>query len=311
LTKKVKDFKTDVSQKKILFIIGITVVFWAFAFPLIKIGLEELSPVNLTIIRLLIACILFLILFVIFPKRFSTLQKKDIIPIFLLGFLGIVIYHLGLNYGEQYISASIASLIIATIPIFVVIFAMIFLKEKITRYVAFGVILALIGVLIISIFGKSILSLEIRYTSGLFTVVIASIVGAGYTVAGKKMLTRYSPISLTAYAFLLGSLGLIPFLNVSFFEEISNLSIKGWAVLIFLGIFPTVISYVLWYIALEVKSASRLGVYLYFVPILSTILSVILLDEKITLFFIIGGILVIIGLHIVNRNQRIKNKNYS
>ena len=121
---------SNLSTKKYFpFLILLPIIFWAFAFPFIKIGLEELNPINLTIMRLVLTCAIFLLLIVIIPKKFTPLQKKDIIPIFLLGFLGLVTYHLGLNYGELYISASAASLIIATIPVFTVIFAAIFLKE--------------------------------------------------------------------------------------------------------------------------------------------------------------------------------------
>ena len=298
--------KKDVFAKKYFFlIIGIPIVFWAFAFPLIKIGLEELSPVNLTIMRLLVACIVFLILLPTIPNKFSKLHKKDILPIFLLGFTGIVIYHLGLNYGEQYISPSAASLIIATIPIFVVVLAAIFLKEKITLKIVLGIILSLVGVVIISIIGKPDILIEINYVSGAFAVLIGALVGAGYTVAGKKMLSRYSALSLTVYAFLFGSLGLIPFISNSLFEEVAAMSVTGWSVVIFLGIFSTVISYVLWYVALEIKSASKISVYLYFIPVLSTIISYILFQDKITWLFVFGGALVILGLYIANK-QRIE-----
>ena len=298
--------KKDVFAKKYFFlIIGVPIVFWAFAFPLIKIGLEELSPVNLTIMRLLVACIVFLILLPTIPNKFSKLHKKDILPIFILGFTGIVIYHLGLNYGEQYISASAASLIIATIPIFVVVLAAIFLKEKITLKIVLGIILSLVGVVIISIIAKPDIPMEIKYVSGAFAVLIGALVGAGYTVAGKKMLSRYSALSLTVYAFLFGSLGLIPFISNSLFEEVAAMSVTGWSVVIFLGIFSTVISYVLWYVALEIKSASKISVYLYFIPVLSTIISYILFQDKITWLFIFGGALVILGLYVVNK-QRIE-----
>jgi drug/metabolite transporter (DMT)-like permease len=294
--------KKNVFAKKYLYlIIGMPIVFWAFAFPLIKIGLEELSPINLTIMRLLVACIVFLILLPTIPNKFSKLHKKDILPIFLLGFTGIVIYHLGLNYGEQYISPSVASLIIATIPIFVVVLAVIFLKEKITLKIVLGVILSLVGVVIISIIGKPDILIEINYVSGALAVLIGAIVGAGYTVAGKKMLSRYSALSLTVYAFLFGSLGLIPFISNSLFEEVVAMSVTGWSVVIFLGIFSTVIGYVFWYVALEIKSASKISVYLYFIPVLSTIISFILFQDKITWLFIFGGALVILGLYIVNK----------
>ena len=296
--------KKDTFAKKYFFIIiGMPIVFWALAFPFIKIGLEELSPVNLTIMRLLVVCIVFVSLLLVKPKKFSKLQKRDIIPFFLLGFLGIVVYHLGLNYGEQYISASAASVIIATIPIFVVILAAIFLKEKITLKIVLGVLLSLVGVVVISTVGRSDTLLEVKYISGALAVILAAALGAVYTVAGKKMLQRYSALSLTVYVCLLGSLGLIPFISSSLFEEVVAMSLTGWSVVIFLGVFPTVIGYVLWYVALEIKSASETSVYLYFVPVLSTIISYILFRDEITWLFIFGGALVILGLHVVNKQS--------
>jgi len=134
-------------------------------------------------------------------------------------------------------------------------------------------------------------------------VILAAALGAGYTVAGKKMLQRYSALSLTVYVCLLGSLGLIPFISNSLFEEVAAMSLTGWSVVIFLGVFPTVVGYVLWYVALGIKSASEISVYLYFVPVLSTIISYVLFRDEITWFFVFGGALVILGLHVVNKQS--------
>ena len=285
-------------------IIIITIVFWSFAFPVIQIALKELSWINLTIIRLFLTCLLFLCFILIKPKKFTKLNKKDIPILFILGATGIIIYHLGLNYGEQYISAGAASLIIATIPIYVVILAAIFLKEKLNLKMVAGIILTLIGVILISTLGKKDTSLEIQYMLGAITVLIAAFVGAIYTIIGKKMLKRYSALSLTAYVFLFGSLSLIPFIRISTFTEISQMSIQGWIAVIFLAIFPTFIAYILWYVALEIKPASELSIYLYCIPILSTIISYFLLNDSITYIFFIGGLIVIIGLYIVNKSQK-------
>ena len=298
-----KNKKEKPAKKYFYLIMGLPIIFWALAFPFIKIGLEELSPINLTIIRLFVACFAFIILRCIMPKKFSKLHKKDIIPLFLLGFFGVVVYHLGLNYGEQHISASAASLIIATIPIFIVILAVLFLKEKITLKIIFGVILSLIGVVIVSTAGTPDSSVEITYLSCALAVLIAALMGASYTIAGKKMLKRYSALSLTTYAFLIGSLGLIPFINTSFFEEVTALSITGWSAVLFLGIFSTVIGYVLWYVALEIKTASEISTYLYFIPVLSTSIGCFFFDEQITWLFIFGGALVILGLYIANKQK--------
>ena len=296
-------------ELKFVLMMLIAVIVWAFAFPFIRIGLDELSFINLTIMRFFIVCFTFLIILIIRSKKFSKLQKKDIIPIFILGFFGVIVYHIGLNYGEQYVSPGVASLIIATIPIQILILATMLLKEKITYIKLLGIILALAGVLIISIWGTKDVVFEIKYITAAVAIFIAAVVGAFYTIAGKKLLIRYSGLSLTVYSMLLGSLGLLPFtINGSLISQVSNLSIKGWFAIIFLGVFSTVIGYVIWYVALEKKTASEISVYLYLIPVLSTIISYFLLNEEITTMFILGGFLVITGLIIVNLKTKIVEK---
>ena len=218
-----------------------------------------------------------------------------------------MIYHFGLNYGEQYISAGAASLIIATIPVFILVLASVVLKEKITILKFSGITLALFGVIIISILGKPDESLEIQRTFAVFAVLIAAIVGAFYTVFGKKLLERYNGLSLTAYAILFSSIILIPLsiFNDSLIKEVSSMDMTTWAAILFLGVFSTVIGYAIWYIALEMKTASEISIYLYAIPVISTIASYILFQDAITIFFVVGGIFVILGLVLVN----IKEKN--
>jgi drug/metabolite transporter (DMT)-like permease len=292
-------------EKFIFIIVGFSIVFWAFAFPLIIVALEELNPENLAILRLFLASLIFLIYYLTNKARFSPLHKPDIPWLFLLGFVGISVYHLSLNYGEQYISAGTASLIIATIPLFVVILASIFLKEAITIIKAAGIILSLTGVIIISLWGTPGITIEITYLSAAAAVLLASIVGAIYTIAGKKFMIRYNPLSLTTYAFLFGNLGLLIFIRPLFFIQVAHLSWHVWISVLFLACFPTVIAYTFWYIALEVKPASELSVYLYFTPVISTFVSVLLFNESITYFYLIGGFLVILGLYTVNKKRKL------
>jgi len=286
----------------------VAIIVWAFAFPLIKIGLEDLSFINLTIMRFFIVCIIFVIIFILTPNKFSKLHKKDIIPIFILGFFGVIVYHFGLNYGEQYISPAIASLIIATIPVQIVILARFILKEKISFKKFIGIILALIGVLIISIWGREESTLEIEYVFGAIAILVAAIMAALYTIAGKKLLERYNGLSLTVYAILFGSIGLIPFLNQSLINQVTSMTINAWFAVIFLALFSTVIGYVIWYIALKIKSASEISIYLYAIPVLSTLVSYFWFKIEITLMFVLGGFLVLFGLFIVNMKKKPKKK---
>jgi len=270
--KNIKSYP-NFSNLKFIAMMIVAIIVWAFAFPFIKIGLEELSFINLTIMRFLIVCIIFLMLLVLIPRYFSKLQKKDILPITILGFFGVIVYHFGLNYGEQYISPAIASLIIATIPIQIVIFARIILNEKISLKKFIGIIIALIGVLIISIWGKAEVVFEFEYYFGVIAILIAAILAALYTIAGKKLLERYNGLSLTVYAMLFGSIGLIPFLGQSLIDEVITMTSRAWFAVIFLGVFSTVIGYIIWYVALRIKSASEISIYLYAIPVISTIIS--------------------------------------
>jgi drug/metabolite transporter (DMT)-like permease len=303
-----KEKKTPkLSNLQFFLMMMLAITSWALAFPFIIIALENLSFINLTIMRFLVVCTTFLLMIILKRKWFSKIHKKDIPSIFLLGFFGVMIYHFGLNYGEQYLSAGAASLIIATIPVFILVLAAVFLKEKITILKFLGIILALFGVIVISLWGKPEEALEIQRAFAAFAVLIAAIVGAFYTIAGKKLLDRYNGLSLTAYAILFSSVILIPlsiFNHSSLINEISSMNMITWSAVIFLGIFSTVIAYAIWYIALEMKTASEISVYLYAIPVLSTIASYILFQDDITIFFVIGGIFVIVGLAFVNMKRK-------
>ena len=284
-------------------LISLPLVGWSLAFPLIKIALEELSWVNLTILRFVVACTGLLVLLGLQRHRFPLPDRRELPALFLLGFFGIIVYHLGLNYGEQYISPGAASLIVATIPVFVVMLAFVFLDEEVNGQKLFGIGLSLTGVVVLSLWGTGDTVIEVEYLFGAIAVLIAAIMGALYTVAGKKMLSRYSPLSLTVYAILLGSLGLLPAVDGSLVSQVQHLSWQAAGAVLFLGLFSTIVSYVLWYMALQRQSASSLSVYLYVIPVIATLLSWMLFDDEITLLYLLGGALVIAGVAIVNRQR--------
>ena len=167
---KNKHLLSGLPNWQFILLMTLMVIVWALALPFIKIGLEELSFVNLTIMRFFVVCTALTVILLFQRERFSKLQKKDILPIFLVGFLGVIGYHLGLNYGEQFISPSVASLIIATIPVFVVILAFVFLRERMSLKTFLGVIIALCGVVAISIWGRQNTSIDISYVSGALAV---------------------------------------------------------------------------------------------------------------------------------------------
>jgi drug/metabolite transporter (DMT)-like permease len=291
--------------------IGIPIIGWALAFPFIKIGLEYLSFTNLTLLRFCIVCPLLLAIVHLTKDSLTPLARRDVLPIFLLGFFGIIVYHLGLNYGEQYVSPGAASLIVATIPIFVLLLAAVYLDEPLTPVKIIGVIVSLFGVVILTVWGSAETVVDVSYMYGALAVLLAALMGAFYTIAGKKLLKHYTPLSLTLYAMLLGSLGLIPLTSPTLVDEAATLSLEGWGAIVFLGVVSTVVSYTLWLMVLYYREASKMSVYLYCVPILSTLVAYLRFGDAVTPFFIVGGALVIGGLLIVNSPRKCRRQHNS
>jgi len=295
-------------RKSIFFYPYISVLFWSLAFIAIKICLQHFDAINLTIARLFIGCLLFLTLLLV--KNQKKLPTKKEIPHFiLLGFFGLIVYHLGLNYGEQFINANTASLIVATSPLFIAIAAHFQLKERLNKYNIIGIFFALIGVIIISLYGQPDASIQINYLLGAVAVLLSSISGAIYTIYGKKLMKKYDPTLLTCYSFLFGSIFLLPLLNANSLTQFSTIPQTILLPLIFLGIFPTFVSYLLWYKALNTLKASTMGPIIYLIPLLSTTFSFIFLGEQITSYFVFGGAMIIFGILLVNKKIKTTTQN--
>ncbi len=278
----------------------VSVLFWSLAFIAIKICLQHFDAINLTIARLFIGCLLFFSLLMV--KKQKTMPTKKEIPQFLLlGLFGLIVYHLGLNYGEQFINANTASLIVSTSPLFIAIAAHFQLNERLNLYNILGIIFALLGVIIISFYGQPNATIQINYLLGALAVLVSSLSGAIYTIYGKKLMKKYDPTLLTCYSFLFGSIFLLPLLNTNSLVQFSSIPSSILLPLLFLGIFPTFISYLLWYKALKTLNASTMGPTIYLIPLLSTAFSFLFLGEQITAYFVFGGAMIIVGIILVNK----------
>jgi len=284
------------NKLEIILIISITVLFWAWAFMGIKIALEELNPIDLTLLRFLVADMVFIPYLTI---KGVSIKLRDIPKVLILGIGGVTLYHLCLNFGEVYISSGIASLIISTAPAFIFLTSVLFLKERIFKSRVLGTLSALTGVIIV-ILGSGV-SYEVENYIGALAVLIAALSATFYTVYGKVMFSRYSPAILTAYAITLGTAPLLLLLTPQKLGEFSTLSMKTWFSVLFLGLCSTVVGYLGWFYVLEKMEASRAAVFLQAIPVIAVVSGVIFLNEKITSLFALGTVMVVTGVYLVNR----------
>ncbi|HCU0638174.1 TPA: DMT family transporter [Staphylococcus aureus] len=271
-----------------------TIILWGSAFPMIKIALNDFSAESLSAFRLILATIILLPFVII--KKLPTPELRDIPVIFILGFCGFVIYHTALNFGETLISAGISGILVSTTPIFSSALAYIFLKEHFSKWNWLSSLVAFIGISIISISKDDYTTINVL---GVFIILLASFSESLYFTFQKKYIEKYGFIAFTLYTIMASS----PFMLI-FIPEIINdthgATFTSIVSVLYLAIFPTIIPYV--FLAYIVKSVgvSDATMSLYLTPIVSLLLSYLLLDELPTTLAIIGGIITLLGVSLSN-----------
>ncbi|MBS3374828.1 DMT family transporter [Staphylococcus aureus] len=271
-----------------------TIILWGSAFPMIKIALNDFSAESLSAFRLILATIILLPFVII--KKLPTPELRDIPVIFILGFCGFVIYHTALNFGETLISAGISGILVSTTPIFSSALAYIFLKEHFSKWNWLSSLVAFIGISIISISKDDYTTINVL---GVFIILLASFSESLYFTFQKKYIEKYGFIAFTLYTIMASS----PFMLI-FIPEIIN-DIHGAAFtsivsVLYLAIFPTIIPYVLLAYIVKSVGVSDATMSLYLTPIVSLLLSYLLLDELPTTLAIIGGIITLLGVSLSN-----------
>jgi drug/metabolite transporter (DMT)-like permease len=281
-------------------LILLAVVFWGTSFVATKTLLLEIKPVTIIILRLIIASIL-LTFIAVSTKRNFSLNIKSHGWIFILAL--IAVFHLWIQVtGLQYTTASNTGWIIGTAPIFMAIMGLIFYKEKITLIALSGILLAVAGLLIL--FGKGdITNIGFMENRGDLLVLGSAFTWGVYSTVNKKISLSYSPLMTILYLFLMMAIIIIPFnLNSETIASIVHLSWIGWLMVLFLGLFCSGVAYVIWAQALRDMESAKVGAFLYLEPLVTVAAAGFFLKEEITLLMIFSGLLITIGVFLVNKD---------
>lgn len=269
------------------------VFLWGSSFTLLKLGLEEISPINLAFLRFLIS-LPFLVAFSYFQDR-SILDRsilQDWQTLMVLGLTGVTLYHTFQNVGLQFTTASNSSLIISANPVFIALLDHFYLKEKMTWKGAFGIALAFCGIILIV--GPFRLAFSPIGAIGDLLSLGAGLSWAFYSVLGKKILSKHGAHRITMSSMIFGTLFLFPILLISEQPTLPS-STFLWLLLLVLSLLSSGMGYLLWYKALEDVSATTAGVSLFFLPIVSVLFARLVLRESIDTPFVMGAFLVILG----------------
>lgn len=271
-----------------------TIILWGSAFPMIKIALNDFSAESLSAFRLILATIILLPFVII--KKLPTPELRDIPVIFILGFCGFVIYHTALNFGETLISAGISGILLSTTPIFSSALAYIFLKEHFSKWNWLSSLVAFIGISIISISKDDYTTINVL---GVFIILLASFSESLYFTFQKKYIEKYGFIAFTLYTIMASSPFMLIFIP-EIINDIHGVTFTSIVSVLYLAIFPTIIPYVLLAYIVKSVGVSDATMSLYLTPIVSLLLSYLLLDELPTTLAIIGGLITLLGVSLSN-----------
>jgi len=284
----------------------ITILIWGTTFISTKILLVSFTPIEILFYRFGIGLIT---LTVLFPRRLKGTNMKQELMFAGAGLCGVTLYFLLENIALTYTLASNVGVIISIAPFFTAILSHWFLEnEKLKTNFFVGFVVAMMGIFLINFNGSMILKLN---PLGDLLAVLASALWAVYGVLTRKISGfGHNTIQTTRRIFLYGLLFMIPALLIFPFEwgiERFSRSSNLFNIL-FLGLGASALCFVTWNTAVKILGAVKTSIYLYMVPAITVITSIIVLHEKITWIAACGTVLIAAGLFISGRTAKTVKK---
>jgi drug/metabolite transporter (DMT)-like permease len=282
--------------------IATTLLLWASAFAGIKAGMrltpsgipgpDGYGPGQVALLRFGTASLVLAAYALITRMRLPS--REDLPRILVAGLLGITGYHLALNFGEVRVAAGAASLLIAAGPVFTAILSFVFLRERLTLVGWLGIAVAFAGVAVISL-GQSG---GLHFEPAAMLVLLAALSTSGYFIVSKRMLSGYSALQVTSFTIWAGTLPMLVFVP-GLVRQMPHAAPQATWAIVYLGVFPAAIAYVLWNYALSRMPASLLTTFLYLSPVLAMFIAWLWIGELPALLTIVGGAVAIVGVIVV------------
>lgn len=279
--------------------------FWGASFIFTK-GLfnneQAITPLIILTGRMLIATV-FAVPILWLTGRLEPIRKGHLKYFLLLAFTEPFLYSLCETGGVQFVSGSLASIIIATIPLFIPFAMALVYKEKLKANAIIGVVLSLLGIALMTLNDNLSLSASPK---GLLLLALAVLIAVVYTLILVKVLDHYRPMTITCYQNLIGLVYFLPLMLVIDGDRLPMLSFSFsmWMPLVFLGIFCSTVAYMFYNYGMKHLGATAASVYNNVIPVFSLLLALAIGQEGLSLFKVLGMCVVLLGLTVAQKTFR-------
>lgn len=281
------------------FLLLLAVIFWGLSFVGTKMALSYLTPIEIITVRMFLGVPVLALALKLrrIPFRFA---EGDYIIILISSIL-IGTHFIIQAIGLLYTTATNTAWLIATIPVFIAILSYIFLKEKLSPPKIGGITIATAGVILL-ISNGHFNSIGWIDSVGDWIILASCITWSVYTIITRNITRRVDPLAVSLGILLLPAVALVAYtLTVTPLGKFAHLPWHIVLILVFLGVICLGLAHWLWLEGLSRKVAADVGVFIYLEPLVTTIAAIPILGEKVTIFIIIGALLIISGVYLVQR----------
>lgn len=287
----------------------LSTLFWGSNSVVGKFLIHDIPPITISLIRLSTSTLILLPFVVPLLKKDWNRVKANYTKILLLTVSGVVGFNLLGYWALEYTSAINFSLFNSTTPFFMTILAYFLMGDRLNPTMFLSMILSLLGVSWLITQGSMEVLLDLQFNKGDLIALSAVFMWAVYSIYIKKTVGIFHPLSLFVYCLIIGVLMLIP---ASIVERSSIPSIYidhiQWIFLLYLGIFPSICSFLMWNRALVLIGPSKSSLFTNLIPIFGTMMAFVFLGEEVTIHHLIGAIFVFIGVFVGSFGNRKKKK---
>jgi drug/metabolite transporter (DMT)-like permease len=220
-----------------------------------------------------------------------------------MGFVGVFVHQMIQAHALTLTTAVNTAWLIGLTPLWSALFSAYLLKERFDAVKIAGLVLGFLGAVLVVTRGRTGAALlALPQTRGDLMILASTLNWAFYTVLGHSLLRRLGPARATTGALFFGWLMIVPFfVYAAGWREYPRLTGAGWAAVLFLGIACSGLGYLFWYGALERIEASRVAAFLYLEPLVTLAAAMALLGEPVGLPTVVGGVTVLAGVALVQR----------
>jgi drug/metabolite transporter (DMT)-like permease len=266
-------------------------VMWGLSIPITKLGVLTLPPLTLTALRFAIAVPL-LLLFAVGRQR---LPLRAIPKIAGLGILGVGIGQVAQTFGVAGTSASVGTIISATIPVFIVFFAAVRLKQPVSGRQKLGLVAAFSGIALVAL-GDGKVGLLDSSIEGAAWLLLSAVAIAFYYVWSVELTAEYGTPTVAAWSTLFGFIALAPCAGWEMSRVPIHLTAEAFGAAAYLGIVVTTAGLFLWLNLLRTVAARVAASVQYLQPIVGVALSSAMFGDTLGALFVLGVLLVLCGL---------------